>query len=450
MKTPTETILTFGLSSTMATLVNSLVSSFEIAVVPLTIGTVRNFVKNNPSKKFCLVIYNIDPEHPRQARVIQLIRDFVGALVPFLVLVPTTHLGEIKKYLNAGADDFIELPLNESRFSISFLILLEMGQALGQAVPRQASIHPASPVTDNVTTRDGWERIVEYFQGGLSFFAPKSLIRLARTEHISDRWQQIRRLGVGGFGVVWLVKELGTNRIAVAKIPHSPTMNIGVLRSAAILKRLVHHPNVVQLIEVVKESGCFILIQEYVEGPTLQEMLERGISALAKERYFLQIVSVVSYAHKHKILHRDIKPENIIITKNGQVKLLDFGIARDLSWQSAEGSSAGTVNFMPPEQFEGKSCIASDVWAIGVIFYIFATNAVPYFQLNDHYPMDIDTSVESRAPRLINPALDVGLERIIMRCLQKDLDKRYATATELENDLRDNFPQFGRGELLPS
>jgi serine/threonine protein kinase len=105
---------------------------------------------------------------------------------------------------------------------------------------------------------------------------------------------------------------------------------------------------------------------------------------------------------------------------------------------------------MPPEQFEGKSCIASDVWAIGVIFYIFATNAVPYFQLNDHYPMDINTTVENRAPRLINPALDVDLERIIMRCLQKDLDKRYATATELENDLRDSFPRFGDGELLPS
>jgi len=450
LKTPTETILTFGLSSTMATLVNNLVSSFEIGTVPLTIGTVRNFVKNNPSKKICLVIYNIDPEHPRQTRVIQLIRDFVGTLVPFLVLVPTSHLGEIKKYLNAGADDFIELPLNESRFSISFLILLEMGQALGQAIPRQTSINPATPVTENVTTRDGWERIVDYFQGGLSFFSPKSLVRLAKTEHISNRWQQLRRLGVGGFGSVYLIKENGTNRLAVAKTPHSPAMNIGVLRSAAILKRLVHHPNVVQLIEVVKESGCFILIQEYVEGPTLQELLEGGISALDKERYFLQIVSVVAYAHKHKILHRDIKPENIIITMNGQVKLLDFGIARDLSWQSAEGSSAGTINFMPPEQFEGKSCIASDVWAIGVILYIFATNAVPYFQLNNHYPMDIDTTVESRAPRLINPALDVGLERIIMRCLQKDLDKRYATAIELENDLRDNFPQFGRGQFLPS
>jgi serine/threonine protein kinase len=104
---------------------------------------------------------------------------------------------------------------------------------------------------------------------------------------------------------------------------------------------------------------------------------------------------------------------------------------------------------MPPEQFEGKSCIASDVWALGVILYIFATNAVPYFQQNDQYPQDIDITVESRAPRNINPTLDLNLERIIMRCLQKDLEKRYQDATELLEDLRTTLPLFGRGELLP-
>ena len=104
---------------------------------------------------------------------------------------------------------------------------------------------------------------------------------------------------------------------------------------------------------------------------------------------------------------------------------------------------------MPPEQFQGKSCIASDVWAIGVILYIFAVNAIPYYQMNDNYPQDIEATVESRAPHLINPAINPGLERIIMRCLEKDLDKRYADATELENDLRETFPQFGRGEVLP-
>lgn len=449
VQTPSETILTFGLSHSLTALVTSLISSFEIDTVALTIGTVRNFVKNNPDKKICLVIYHIDPEHPRQTRVIQLIRDFVGPLVPFLVLVPEENLGEIKRYLDAGADDFIELPLNESRFSISFLILLEMGQAMNQGQPRQDSVQPAVP-GKKASSKRGWTRIVHFFEEGLEFFSPKSLINIPGTASISNPWQPIRRLGIGGFGVVWLVQKQGTDRIAVAKIPQSPAMNIGVLRSAAILKRLVHHPNVVQLIEVVKDSGRLILIQEYVEGPSLQELLEQGISPLEKEKYILQIVSVVAYAHQHKIMHRDIKPENIIINKDGQVKLLDFGIARDLTWQSAEGSSAGTVNFMPPEQLAGKSCKASDVWAIGVILYIFATNAVPYYQMNDHYPVDIDTdNVESRAPHLINPAIDPSLERIIVRCLEKDLAKRYENAIELENDLRDTCPRLGRGELLP-
>ncbi len=444
MKSPSETILLFGLSPAETILVKRLISSFEIETVPLTIGTVRKFIQDFPEKKICLVIFHVKNKHPRQDRVIQLIRDFVGPLIPLFIVVPKERIGEIKKYISAGADDFIELPLNEDRFSISFLILLEMGQAVTRP--------PAAEASKSQTTKGSGEvlnRLVGYFQDGLSYFAPKSLIKRTMTEKISDRWLQVRKLGSGGFGVVWLVKEIGSGRLAVAKSPHSHHMNISVLRSAAILKKLVYHPNVVHLLEVVKESGKFILIQEYVEGPTLQQLLEKTISPLDKEAYFLQLVSVVSYAHKHKILHRDIKPENIIINKNGQLKLLDFGIARNLSWQAPDKSSAGTVNFMPPEQFEGKSCLASDVWALGVILYIFATNAVPYFQQNDQYPQDIDITVESRAPRMINPQLDTNLERIIMRCLKKDLELRYQDATELLDDFRTTLPLFGRGKLLP-
>jgi hypothetical protein len=445
LKTPLETILLFNLSDAETTLVKRLVSSFEIDIVPLTIGTTRNFVQSFPDKRICLILFHIDEYDSRQDRVIGLIRDFVGHFVPFLILVPDQQRGNIRKYIHAGADDFMELPLNENRFSISFLILLEMGQALTQT-------QAAKSLPDNDELRRKryvGNRLVDFFREGLSYFAPKSLIIKARTERISDRWQRVKKLGLGGFGVVWLVKEIGTGRLAVAKTPHSSGMNIRVLRSAAILKRLVHHPNIVHLLEIVKDEGKFILIQEYVEGPTLQQLLEQNISPLDKETYFLQLVSVISYAHKHKILHRDIKPENIIINKSRQVKLLDFGIARDLSWQTPSSTSEGTVNFMPPEQFEGRSCLASDVWALGVILYIFATNAVPYCQQNDQYPADIDITVDSRAPRKINPRLDINLERIIVQCLQKDLEVRYQNATELLKDLRTALPLFGRGELLP-
>lgn len=441
----TETILLFGTTEAETILVKRLVSSFEIEVVLLTIGTVRKFVTDHPEKKICLVIFHVEEEKIRQAKVISLIRDFVGPLVPFLVLIPEISQKELQKLLKSGADDFIELPLDENRFSISFLILLEMGQTITKpslADPMERKSNEPS------SGRELFTRLIGYFREGLNYFAPKSLTARTRTEKFSDRWHPVKRLGIGGFGVVWLVQELGSRRLAVAKTPHSSQMNIRVLRSAAILKRLVHHPNIVHLLELVKDEGKFILIQEYVKGPTLQQLLEKSLTPLEKESYFLQLLSVISYAHKHKILHRDLKPENIIISPGGQLKLLDFGIARDLSWQGPDRSSEGTVNFMPPEQFVGQSCLASDVWALGVILFIFATGAVPYFQQNDQYPADIDTTMNSRAPHTIRPEIDPQLERIIMTCLQTDLNKRYQDATDLLGDLQTSLEQFGRGKLL--
>jgi hypothetical protein len=432
MVSPSDTILLFDLSPAERDLIQGLISSFEIETVDLSLATIGNFAQHLPEKKICLIVYHIDAYQKKQNYIIRVIRAFVGDQIPFLVLVPPQKADEIEKYLRAGADDYMELPLNENRFSIGFLILLELGQAISR--PRNEG---------------GWQRIINYFQKELSYFSPKSLIQKVRSENISERWRQVKKLGQGGFGVVWLVEEIGTGCLAVAKVPHSPQMNIRILRSAAILKRLIHHPNIVHLVEVVKDAGRLILIQEYVDGPTLQELLEVGISGFDKEICFLQLLSAVSYAHSHKIMHRDIKPENIIINKAGQLKLLDFGIAQDLSWQSPGRSSVGTLNFMPPEQFEGKSCIASDIWALGVILYIFAANAVPYLLQNDNYPEDIELNVEARAPRKTNPNLPVELEKIIMRCLQKDLQKRYKDATELQEALRDACPRFGKGEIIP-
>ena len=440
---PPETILQFGLTDTESQLIKSLTSSFEVDRVPLTIQTARHFLRDFPKNKLTLVVFHVQNKD-KEDRIIHLVRDFIGPLIPILLLIPQERQNETKKYLQAGADDFINLPLKNNQFSICFLVLFEIGQTIGE---HRRHLEKESPQDE--PSQPAWHRAIQYIQAGLSYFAPKSLIKKDDTVHIFDRWQQVKRLGLGGFGVVWLVEEIRTKRLAVAKIPHSSQMNIRVLRSAAILKRLVHHPNIVHLIEIVKENGKFILIQEYVDGPTLQELLERGITALDRESYFLQLLSVISYSHKQKILHRDIKPENILIGKGGQLKLLDFGIARDLSWQPAGGGSEGTVNFMPPEQFSGKSCIASDVWALGVILYIFATNSTPYEQQNSEYPVDIETTLVSRKPSTTNPDVSPQLEKIIMRCLEKDLSKRYHNATELLTHIKEVFPQFGKGVTLP-
>lgn len=442
---PPETILQFGLTEVESTLIEDLTSSFVVDRVTLTIQTTRKFVQNFPRNRLCLVVYHVKNKDKEDA-VISLIRDFIGPLIPILLLIPRDRRRDIKKYLQAGADDFINLPLNTNQFSISFLVLFEIGQTIAS---QRRNREEQSANEKEISNPPRWHRAIQYLQAGLNYFAPKSLTATKQTEYIFDKWQHVKRLGLGGFGVVYLVEEIGTKRRAVAKIPHSMQMNLRVLRSAAILKRLVHHPNIVHLIEIVKDHGKFILIQEYVEGPTLQDLLSQGISPIDRESYFLQLLSVVSYSHKHKILHRDIKPENILINKDGQVKLLDFGIARDLSWQTAEGGSEGTVNFMPPEQFTGKSCIASDVWSLGVILYIFATNSTPYDQQNCGYPGDIVTTLASRKPSAIRPDFSPHLEAIIMQCLEKDLERRYQNATQLLDHLRWAFPEFGKGATLP-
>lgn len=442
---PPETILQFGLTEVELNLIEDLTSSFEVDRVTLTIQTIRKFVTNFPISRLCLVVYRVQ-NRDKEDGIIRLIRDFIGPLIPILLLVPKEKRKNIKKYLQAGADDFINLPLHSNQFSISFLVLLEIGQTIAS---HRRRMEEKSASKKEIPNPPRWHRAIQYLQAGLSYFTPKSLTATRQTEYIFDRWQHVKRLGLGGFGVVYLVEEIGSSRRAVAKIPHSMQMNLRVLRSAAILKRLVHHPNIVHLIEVVKDHGKFILIQEYVEGPTLQGLLEKGISPIDRESYFLQLLSVVSYSHKHKILHRDIKPENILINKAGQVKLLDFGIARDLSWQTADGGSEGTVNFMPPEQFTGKSCIASDVWALGVILYIFATNSTPYDQQNSGYPGDISTTLASRRPSAVRPNFSPHLEAIIMQCLEKDLERRYQNATQLLDHLRWAFPEFGKGVTLP-
>lgn len=431
MRTGPETILLFNLSEAETQRVKSMVASSTIEIEPLSIVNLRSFLATFPEKKICLIIYHIEADRKHPHRVIQLIRDLAGPFVPLLLLIPAKKTRDVKRCISAGADDFMELPLNDNRFTISVLVLLEMGQAEGGE-------------REILYGGKGEQKVANYFQEGSHYFSPRSILERWSTKIISNRWKQLKKLGAGGFGTVWLVREKNSGKLAVAKVPHSVKMNIKVLRAAAILKKLHLHPNIIRFQEIVKDNGKFVMIQEYVEGATLHQLVLNNISSQEKEKCFMQLLSGISYSHQLKIIHRDIKLENLIISKSGQLKILDFGMARDLSWQSGDHSSGGTVNFMAPEQFKGQSSMASDVWALGVILYILVTNTVPYTQQNDHYPMDIDTTLESRAPRKINPLLPSGLERIIMNCLRRDVNKRYCNAGELLEDLSLTLPDFGR------
>jgi len=204
----------------------------------------------------------------------------------------------------------------------------------------------------------------------------------------------------------------------------------------------------VHLKDVVKEEGRIVLIQEYVEGPTLQELLGEGMDAVSREMAFLDLVEVVACAHQRNIMHRDIKPENVIIMRSGHLKLLDFGTGKDLARRSMSSTVIGSRPYMAPEQIMGKSRLASDVWALGVILYAFSTDCLPFYDDNEKQLMDLILEVDPEEPSDLEPNLAEGLERIILKCLEKDWTRRYPDAGELRKDLITTFPHFGQGKVL--
>lgn len=418
-------------------LIQQLTRPFEIRMMSIKPFDPQNNASLFHGKNICMVILHAGPDQTDTITGIHAIKKALKRPVPLLVLIPEVPPSPLNKFMKAGADDYVVMPLDADSFAMRFYVLLECGQAILQTQQ------------DNEPDLDAWQVIVGYIQEGLRFFTPKSQLTLRGRRPISDRWIPEKRIAVGGDAEIWLVQDRRKAKKAVAKIPHSPGMNVNALRAAAVLKRLVYHPNIVHLIEVIKENDRFILIQEYVDGMTLWDLLATRPSARKKEALFLQLLSVVAYAHGHGIMHRDIKPDNIMVRFDGRLKLLDFGSAKKTTWKDHDTSPQGTLNFMPPEQFEGKTCLASDVWALGIILYLFTINRLPLCQDNSVYPMDVEMEMTVVAPRDIIPHVPVHLEQVIMTCLSKDPAKRYRDGSILRNDLLGRLPDFGNGSQIP-
>jgi len=281
---------------------------------------------------------------------------------------------------------------------------------------------------------------------GSDFF---SLMKM--TELIGGRYEKVERLGLGSFGEVWKVRDIereGRPPFYVAKIPRSKKLNNQFRKEARICQKLQGHPNAVKLIDVVEERGRVILVQEFVGGRSLKQFMESSLDETQKESIVIQLVDIVAYAHEQRIMHRDIKPENILIKGDGLVKLLDYGVAKELVDQDMSSTMVGSRPFMAPEQIMGESQIASDVWALGVIIYAVYTEYLPFYHENEKVLMDIILSGEPEPPREIEPEIPVELEKIILKCLTKNIKERFADAGELKEALLEKFPHFG--DRLPS
>jgi serine/threonine protein kinase len=258
-------------------------------------------------------------------------------------------------------------------------------------------------------------------------------------ELLANRYRILRKLGEGGMGTVFLAEdtELGNNKVAIKFIPPQLAGNaraIKNLQREAQTAMQLSHPNIVRLHDMHTDGHQKFLVMEYIEGKTLDDLLaEKADSKMTLEELLPiaeQIANGLDYAHGKKVLHRDLKPSNIMIDKNGLVKLLDFGIAREMkdSYTRVTGQeTSGTLPYMSPEQLRGQPPSASmDIYSFAAVLYECLSGHPPFYtgdlrhQILNEEPLFIDS-----APEGFNQSLRLGLS--------KDLDKRPESAFQLIN-----------------
>ncbi|MBD2700456.1 serine/threonine protein kinase [Spirosoma sp. BT702] len=238
-------------------------------------------------------------------------------------------------------------------------------------------------------------------------------------------------VGAGGMGEVFKATHLETGRLAAVKVLYRPEFTAR-FRNEASVQASVSHPNIAALYEFNLLDERPALVIEWVEGQSLDEVIRRRdrLSNDEATRIIKQLANAMAHLHQMGIIHRDLKPSNIRIQPNGQVKLVDFGIAkgRFTPQLTKVGHAVGTTEFMAPEQFRGQVDAKSDVWALGVLLYEMTTGHLPFDAAN---PLLLRHQIERgqfTRPQMLNPALSQELATLISSCLNANPIKRPAAA----------------------
>nr|BBH94712.1 hypothetical protein KTA_29110 [Thermogemmatispora argillosa] len=264
-----------------------------------------------------------------------------------------------------------------------------------------------------------------------------------------DHYEIVRMLGHGGMNRVYLARDLHNQELVVLKFPNSELIgNIAVFerykREAEIGHR-INHPYIQRLLNVDEPRSEDYLVMEYIKGRSLREILEERapepLPVAEALRIAIQICEALAYCHEHGVFHRDIKPENIMIQENGDVKIIDFGIAllegaRRVTWRGLS-STVGTPDYMSPEQLKGERGTArSDIYAVGIILYEMLCGRTPFEGENVFAIMNQHVSQDPPSILKYNPHLSPELETVVMRAIRRDPQKRYQSMQELLHDLR--------------
>lgn len=271
-----------------------------------------------------------------------------------------------------------------------------------------------------------------------------------------DHYRVESKLGEGGMGVVYKARDFQLNRtVAVKVLPPEkiadPDRRERFVREARAASAL-NHPNIVAIYDIRSEEGVDFIVMEHVEGRTLDEAIPPGGLRVAEALgYGVQIADALARAHAAGILHRDIKPSNVMLTGEGRVKILDFGLAKLVEpTESAseaptmarplteEGVLVGTAPYMSPEQAEGRSLDArSDIFSFGAVLYEMVTGRKPFTGDSRVAILSKILNAEPLAPHELAAAIPPDLEKTILRCLRKDPARRYQTMADLKVALED-------------
>ena len=263
--------------------------------------------------------------------------------------------------------------------------------------------------------------------------------------HFGD-YELQEEIGRGGQGIVYRARQKSLNRMVALKI-----IALGHWATARHLKRFrleaeaaasLNHPSIVPIHEVGERDGCCYFSMNLIEGGQLDEVVRReAISIHRAAELIAKLARTVHYAHEHGILHRDIKPGNILLDKEGEPHLTDFGLARLVETESTVTRTTevlGTPSYMAPEQASGNNVTltrATDIYGLGAVLYHLLTGCPPFAGGTTYETVRLVLETEPRQPRLLNPKVDRDLSTICLKCLQKDPQRRYASALALAEDL---------------